>query len=476
MVQRVRRWVGAFVMATALVSAGAARASNDAERFWLEADDRGQAGARPDSFASLAKTLSPAVVNLRVTRDSFGDRVPHEVPPASASGFVISADGYIVTNFHVVESATSVKVGFLDGREMPARVIGRDREVDLALVKVDPPSPLQVAPLGDSDAAQVGDWVIAIGNPLGLEHSVTVGIVSAKGRRVNGKYDDYLQTDASINPGNSGGPLIDTRGRVVGINTMIRVYESSATGIAFAIPVNMIKPLLPQLRASGKVTRGYLGIQFQPLTDGLARGFGLASTEGALVGDVLPDTPAARAQIESGDVIVEFAGQKILTAQDLPRSVASVPPGTKVPVIVLRSGKRQGLDVTIDAVPVSPLTAEGEPQTDPLPEAPQDLPAGPAFGFKVEPSEVSASEASSKAGSSFGFGTKSRLLRVTEVDTSGPAARSGLQVGDIVLEVNGKGVESTSQMLKALESEAFPVIRVLRGSNTVYFALEKSAH
>jgi serine protease Do len=396
------------------------------------------------------------------------------VPPASASGFVISPDGYIVTNFHVVESASSVKVGFLDGREMPARVIGRDREVDLALVKVDPPSPLQVAPLGDSDAAQVGDWVIAIGNPLGLEHTVTVGIVSAKGRRVNGKYDDYLQTDASINPGNSGGPLIDTRGRVVGINTMIRVYESSATGIAFAIPVNMIKPLLPQLRASGKVTRGYLGIQFQQLTDGLARGFGLPSTEGALVGDVLPDTPAARAQIQSGDVIVEFAGQKIASAQDLPRSVASVPPGTKVSVVVLRNGKRQGLDTVIDAVPVSALTADGDPEPNPLPETPQDLPAGPSFGFKVEPSDVSASEASSKAGS--GFGSKSRLLRVTEVDTAGPAARSGLQVGDIVLEVNGKGVESTSHMLKALESEPFPVIRVLRGSNTVYFALEKSAH
>jgi serine protease Do len=461
MLQPSRRFTttALLALAAAALPGSPARAAAP-DPFWVEAE-RGPAQERPESFATLAEALSPAVVNIQVRRElDLGGRLPHPIP-ASASGFVISLDGYIITNNHVVEEADDLKVGFLDGTLLPGRVVGKDSETDLALLKVESAKPLPVAPLGDSSEARVGDWVVAIGNPLGLEHTVTVGILSAKGRRVSGKYDDYLQTDASINPGNSGGPLIDTRGRVIGINTMIRVYEQGATGIAFAIPINMAKGLLTQLRREGHVTRGYLGIQFQPLTDALARGFGLKSTEGALVGDVLPGTPADKAAIRSGDVIVEFDGQKIQSAQDLPRHVASVSPGTGVDLVVVRSGKTRKLRAVVGAVP----DAEEVARVVPAPES-RDSVAPSGWGF-----EVSTLDATAEGGA--GVPVTGGPLVVTRVEPDGPAARAGLEPKDVILQVNGQAVRSEAELLRALEGEPVPVLQTRRGENTIYRALEK---
>jgi serine protease Do len=461
MAHRTRRSLAAVCLVGAAL-AGTPAGAGPAENFWVEAAETGATGTaheRPESFAALAETLSPAVVNIRVTRAlDIGRGAPHEIP-ATASGFVISADGYIVTNNHVVEEAGDLKVGFLDGTELPGRVVGRDPDTDLALLKVDAAKRLVTAPLGDSTGARVGDWVIAIGNPLGLEHTVTVGIVSAKGRRVNGKYDDYLQTDASINPGNSGGPLIDTRGRVIGINTMIRVYEQGATGIAFAIPINLAKSLLGQLRESGRVTRGYLGIQFQPLNDALARGFRLESTRGALVGDVLPGTPAEKAAIRSGDVIVEFGGQQIDTAQDLPRCVAQIAPGTGVDVVVVRSGKRRTLRAVVTAAPATEEIADAKDEE----RTPNVSPAG--WGFQAR---QLGTETADRENTPEGSG-----LVVTEVDPNGPAARAGLQPRDVIVKVNGRDVKNEADLEKILDDEPFPVLQTRRGPKTIYRALER---
>ena len=421
--------------------------------------------------AEIYDRLSPGVVTILSLFKGGSSLLEDGGEGGQGSGFVLDGNGYIATNAHVVttekadgtEQADQVYIEFLDGNRVPAEIVGHDPNADVALLKVDAPKPLQVAPLGDSASSRVGDWVVAIGNPLGLEHTVTVGIVSAKGRRVNGKYDDYLQTDASINPGNSGGPLIDARGRVIGINTMIRVYEQGATGIAFAIPINMAKQVLAQLRREGHVTRGYLGIQFQPLNDALARGFGLKSAEGALVGDVLPGTPAEKASIRSGDVIVEFDGQKIETAQDLPRRVASVSPGSSVDLVVVRSGKKRTLRAVVGAVPDDEEVARAAP----APES-KDSAAPSGWGF-----EVSAVDTAAEGRESTPVPVTGGPLVVTKVEPDGPAARAGLQPKDVILKINGQDVRSEAELLDALEREPFPVLQTRRGENTIYRALEK---
>ena len=365
------------------------------EVFWDEGASASTPG-RPDSFAELAERLAPAVVfiegkkaeapgpQLRLPfpfreRDPFRDRDQDEQKrprstPFSGSGFVVSRDGYIVTNFHVVEQATDIKVGFLDGTKLTAEVVGRDPNTDLALLKVNAKGPLVTVPLGNSDAARVGDWVVAVGNPLGLDHSVTVGILSAKGRSIGRpQYDDFLQTDASINPGNSGGPLIDTAGRVIGVNTAMRVDSfGGATGIGFAIPINLVKSLLPQLKKDGLVTRGWLGVAIQKLTPTLATAFKLEDTNGALVGDIYAGSPA-EGKIQRGDVIVQFNGFPIKTMSDLPKRVAETPPGSRVDIVVVRDGKRKVVKTTIERRDEKKLAGNVEQPDEPAAEDPRTL-------------------------------------------------------------------------------------------------------
>lgn len=327
----------------------------------------------PLSFASLAKELNPAVVNINTTqliegfggfpspfregdpfeeffKRFFGDIFPPEYKQRSlGSGFIISRDGYIVTNNHVVENAQEIKITLMDGKRFDGKIIGRDSKTDLALIKINPKEDLPAAKFGDSEKLEVGDWVMAIGNPFGLGHTVTAGIVSAKGRIIGaGPYDDFIQTDASINPGNSGGPLFNLSGEVVGVNTAIL---GGAQGIGFATPINLAKEVISQLKEKGGVIRGWIGVSAQRLTPEIARSFNLKETNGALISEVAPQGPADRAGLMRGDIILEFDGKEVKQVEDLPRIVAATPVGKTVKVKVLRDGEIKTFSIAIERSP-----------------------------------------------------------------------------------------------------------------------------
>jgi serine protease Do len=448
-----------------------AAVAESAEPFWRESPG-GPAPGRPDSFAELAEKLSPAVVNIRTERKSvsglgsreqlleefFGRRLPQPErrfrTESTGSGFVLSSDGYIVTNHHVIEGADRIVVVLDSGDEIDAQVVGTDSKTDLALLKVEPSKELPSAPLGDSNEVRVGDWVMAIGNPFGLDHTVTVGILSAKGRNINsGPYDDFLQTDASINPGNSGGPLIDVQGRVVGINTAI---NAAGQGIGFAIPINMAKELLPQLREKGSVTRGWLGVQIQRVTPELAETFKLESSGGALVSQVFEDTPASRAELKRGDVIVEFDGHAIESYEDLPRRVAATRPGTEVSIVVVRDGERHTVTAVLDEME----QAEVEPTSGPSP--------GPEWGFDVQDLTPEARE-------SLGLSTDTKGVLVKEVDPDSRAASEGLQRGDLILEANHKAVSSVTDLEGVLSGKPEKLLLLIqRGDGTLFLVVHHS--
>jgi serine protease Do len=320
--------------------------SPSSDPFW---EKGGQAAPSPlasagaPGFADLAEQVSPGVVNIQTSR-TVSPQVPRQFEelwpffnlphggeqkvPSLGSGFVISSDGYIVTNNHVVEEVDSIKVAFQSGFELDAVVVGRDPKTDIALIKVEPEQALPALPLGNSDTVRPGEWVVAIGNPFGLSHTVTAGIVSALGRNIGqGPYDDFIQTDAAINPGNSGGPLLNLAGEVIGINTAI---NPRANTVGFSVPINVAKTILPQLRDSGHVTRGWLGVYIQQITPEIAEAMGLEGDDGALVSKVDPNGPAAGSGIERGDVIIEFDGRAIDKMNELPRIVASTPVGKAV--------------------------------------------------------------------------------------------------------------------------------------------------
>ncbi len=317
----------------------------------------------PSSFAPLIRAADPAVVSVSTlttarrapeTLDDLFRRFAEPPVPRQGvgSGFVVSADGEIVTNAHVVEGAQRVQVQIATGQVLDARLVGVDPMTDVALLRVDAPDDLPVLPLGDSDRLQVGDWVLAIGSPFGLTRSATAGIVSAKGRFIgSGPYDDFIQTDAAINPGNSGGPLIDLDGRVVGVNTAILAPSGGNVGIGFAIPANLARWVMEQLRERGRVVRGWLGIAVQAVTPDLARSFGLDRPRGALVADVTPGGPGARAGLRRGDVIVRFGDQTIKESRDLPTAVAMTDPGETVSITVVRDGDERTLRAVVGEMP-----------------------------------------------------------------------------------------------------------------------------
>jgi serine protease Do len=449
-----------------VISDKPAAAQDGDGRFWHEVAGPAQAAApRPTTFADLVERLSPAVVNIKTEQagrtgerelfeEFFGRQFRPRRPSGTGSGFVISADGYIVTNHHVVEAAEKVSVAFENGRELPAEVVGRDPKTDLALLKVKPDGELPAAPLGDSDGVRVGDWVMAIGNPFGLDHTVTVGILSARGRNINaGPYDDFLQTDASINPGNSGGPLIDLDGRVIGINTAI---NAAGQGIGFAIPINMAKDLLPQLKAHGSVTRGWLGVQIQKVTPALAESFGLAGPQGALVSQVFENSPAAKAKVERGDVIVEFNGHEIREFEDLPRRVAATPPGSDVEIVVLRGGKRVELSAQLDKMDAP----EAQPATE-------KTSTSEDWGFDAQ-------DLSDEIVSRLELPEDVRGALVTEVEPDSPAEEAGLRPQDVIVEVDRTPVEDVGDLEKALEgARKQAVLLVQRGEGTLFLALQR---
>ncbi len=329
------------------------------------------AAPAPESFAPLVKKEMPSVVNIstkqvvKVKQSSpfgdpqmddlfyrfFGGRPQREqVRQSLGSGFIISSDGYILTNNHVVDMAKDIKVALADGRVLEAKLVGKSREIDIALIKVDA-ADLPAVSLGDSDGLEVGDWVVAIGNPFGLSHTVTAGIVSAKGRVIGaGPYDDLIQTDAAINPGNSGGPLFNTKGEVVGINTMIL---AAGQNLGFAVPITMVKTVLPSIREKGRPDMGWLGVSAQPVTPDIAAAIGLQEAVGAIINGITKGSPAEKAGLQRGDVIVELDGKKILDPAELPRMVAFGHIGKTVVLKVIRQGKSVDISAVIDMKPES---------------------------------------------------------------------------------------------------------------------------
>jgi serine protease Do len=343
-----------------------------ASPFWRE--ELGQAPLPPALaiWVELARLVKPAVANVSTTqrtpprdgpedffRRFFGEPAPGSRARQSlGSGFVVSADGYVVTNVHVVRGASEIVVRLADHSEHRARLVGSDPKTDIALLKIDA-SGLATLPFGDSDRLQVGEPVMAIGNPFGLEQTVTTGIVSAKERFIGaGPYDDFIQTDASVNPGNSGGPLVDSRGALVGINTAIFSQTGGSVGIGFAVPVNIAKEVLPQLRTSGKVVRGYLGVAVAPVTPEIRRTLDLPASRGALVAEVVQRSPAAQAGITSGDVITAFQDVPIQSPNELTRRVGGTPPGTQVAVRVARRGGEHALTVTLGRLSDDPAAED----------------------------------------------------------------------------------------------------------------------
>jgi len=352
-------------------------------------DDSGafsaKSGAAPSrsspDFVTLAKKLQPIVVNVSTTQiapgpppgarpdpeedpmNQFLERFFGQRPPSGSSqqrsslgsGFIIGSDGSIVTNAHVVEKAKKIIVKLSDKREFEAKLLGKDLKTDVAVIKIDSKESLPTAELGDSEQLEVGEWVMAVGNPFGLDSSVTSGIVSAKGRHIGaGPYDNFIQTDTPINPGNSGGPLVNLRGQVVGINMAIVSQTGGNIGIGFATPINLIKEVLPQLEAKGKVTRGWVGIAIQEVTPDLADAFGLQKPHGALVAKVITGGPAERGGIKVGDVITEYDGQQVKEANDFPLMVARTQVNKEVQVKVVREGKNVPFRVTVSEMPEAP--------------------------------------------------------------------------------------------------------------------------
>lgn len=428
------------------------------------------AAAPPPDFAKLSKKLKPTVVNISTSKTIASQRRQHsgmdpfqeyfekffEMPRQQhpqkqknlGSGFIISDDGFIITNNHVVNGADEIKVKLSDGREFRAEVKGGDEKFDLALLKIQAKGQLPVATLGDSDKLEIGEWVMAIGNPFGLAQTVTAGIVSAQGRVIgSGPYDDFIQTDASINPGNSGGPLFNLNGEVIGINTAIL---AGGQGIGFAIPVNMAKSILTQLKEKGKVTRGWLGVSLQAVTPDLAQSFGLENEKGGLVAEVMEDSPAEKAGLKGGDIILEFDGHAIHEMNELPRLVASTAVGKKVNVLVLRDGKQETVPVTIAQL------KEGSEEDNTL--------NSDKLGVKVGQLPPDRAKQMGLQGG----------VMVTDVQPDSLAERAGFQEGDVIKEINGARISSVADYSKAVASVKkgqFMKVLLRRGHASLFAAV-----
>jgi serine protease Do len=433
----------------------------------------GQTVQAPD-WVAIAKALKPAVVNVSTKKMESGPSVPKGMDPddpfsqffrqferrphavrSLGSGFIIHADGYIVSNNHVVDGASEIRVRLSDGRELPAKVLGRDPKTDLVLLKIEATG-LPTIPVGDSSTLEAGAPVMAIGNPFGLAQTVTTGIVSGTGRVIGGgPYDDFIQTDASINPGNSGGPLINARGQAIGINAAIFSQSGGSIGIGFAIPVNLAKPVLTQLADSGRVVRGWLGVAIQPVTPELAKSLKLSDSTGALVSSVTDDSPAEKAGLKAGDVIVEFNGERVAKADRLPSAVAVTPVGREVPISIVRDGKPLKLTAKIGE----------QAETREAAAKPERAPA--KLGLSVEPvTPRLAREMKLKD-------TQGVIVRAVEEDS--PAAEAGIQAGDVIVEVDRHTVRNADDMRRRLDDHAkgTPVLMLLhRGESSLFVTID----
>jgi serine protease Do len=437
------------------------------------------------AFAAVAKKVSPAVVFVQVEKDAveqentysqpfdddlfrrfFGEPFSHQrrrptprrhpKAVAQGSGFIISQDGYIITNNHVVEGAGKVTVKLQDDRQFTAEVIGTDKRADVALIKIDADN-LATVPMGDSDKLQVGEWVIAVGNPFGLSHTITAGIVSAKGRNSVGinDYEDFIQTDAAINPGNSGGPLVNLDGEVVGMNTAIFSKSGGYMGIGFAIPVNMVKSIEKQLQKSGSVTRGYLGVMIQQLTPELANSFGMSQKSGVLVAQVTDGSAAKKAGLKRGDVVVAFDGKEVHDVGNFRNRVAMLAPDTETLVTVIRDGKRKKLDITIGSLPEGNMNAGGS-------------------GLNLDKLGFAVQNIDSDMARKYGYAATKGVM-VTKVQSGSVAAMVGMKPGTLILEVNRQPVKNVRELQKYIGDEKSSVLLLIsngQGSRFVVLKVE----
>ena len=440
----------------------------------------------PDSFAELAAKQAHVAVNISTTktvkpmqrfspfqgrelkdffgdeffRHFFGQRPEQEMKQTSlGSGVVVSEDGYILTNNHVVADADEILVTLSDKKKYEAKIIGRDPKTDLALIKIKTENTIPFAKLGDSDKLMVGDWVVAIGNPFGFGSTVTAGIVSAKGRVIGaGPYDNFIQTDASINPGNSGGPLFNLDGEVIGINTAIVSQSGGNVGIGFAIPVNMAKSVMPQLKERGKVIRGWLGVSIQAVTQEIKEKFDLKTEEGALIAEVTKGSPADEGGLKMGDVIVVFDGKKVKAMKNLPSIVAETPVGKEVEILVIRKGKEKKLTVRVGEL------KEEAKRAATIPAIEED------FGLSVQ-------ELTPELAESLGLKGEKGVV-ISGIKNGSPASEAGLQRGDLVQEIEHESVESMDdykRIMKESSSKKQILLVVKHRGHSRYVVLKREA-
>ncbi len=437
----------------------------------------------PQSFAELVDKLMPTVVNITTTQNvpQQGPRLRDmpQLPPGSpfeelfkeffdkrggeeqkrrgtslGSGFIIDGEGYIITNNPVIQGAEDITVILRDDTQLKAKLVGTDARADVALLKVEPPNkkPLPAAKFGDSEKVRVGDWVVAIGNPFGLGHSVTAGIISARGRAIsNESLDDYLQTDAAINKGNSGGPLFNADGEVIGVNTAIFSPSGTNAGLAFSIPSNMVKQIAEQLREFGKVKRGWIGVSYQSVTDDIADSFALDRARGVLVANVVADGPASKAGLKRNDIILNFAGQEVPELRRVPRLVANARVGSTVDVVVWRQGKEVSLKLRIgeqDEPEKQNVSAQGAPKKPAEPDQ--------AVTSTIEQLGLTLQKPSDQLREKYGLADNVKGLVVTKVALNSPAAEKQLQPGDVILEVDQKAVttpQEVSEIVAKLQAQ-----------------------
>jgi serine protease Do len=430
----------------------------------------------PPSFAAVAKQVQGAVVNINTEQTVQGGQDPFSrffgfggdegsrTQRSLGSGFVVDPAGLVLTNNHVVEHATRIRVRINSGRQMDATVVGTDPQTDLAVLRVKTSDSLPALKLAAADDTQVGDWVLAFGSPFGLEHTMTAGIISAKGRVIGaGPYDNFLQTDAAINPGNSGGPLVNLRGEAVGINTIIYSQSGGFEGVGFAIPAVLAQGIYHQLVTSGKVTRGWLGVSTQELTPELAKAFSVPAGRGVVVAQVEPGSPAASAGLRTGDILLEYNGQPVNSMRDLSLAVAATRAGTPSKLTVLRQGQQVALSVRVGE---RPQVAE---------ERDRELPRAAGTG-EQQPGKlgVSIANVTPDVAQELGLSSNEGAL-ITEVRPGGPAENAGLRPGDVIREMNRTAVRSAADVSAGMRNArggSTVLLRVERQGSALYVAVE----
>lgn len=469
----------------------------------LAAPHMAQARGAPESFADLAEGLLPSVVNISTTQSldkggatdaGPGEDMMPQFPPGSpfedmfrdffdrhkmapngqsqpsmrrvtslGSGFVIDPSGYIVTNNHVIQNAEEITVILHDDTNLPAKVVGRDSKTDLAVLKVTPPRPLTAIKWGDSDKLRIGDWVLAIGNPFGLGGSVTAGIISARARDINaGPYDDFLQTDAPINRGNSGGPIFSMNGDVIGVATAILSPSGGSVGIGFAIPASMAQAVVAQLKDHGKIRRGWIGVRIQNVNDDIAKSLGLEKSRGALVSKVMPNSPASKAGLQTGDVILSFDGKDINEMRRLPRIVAETPIDRQVSLNFWRKGRQESTKMTIAEMEVTP---EDEDE-----DAPKPAKAEKAETGTVKTLGITVSKLTQELRRRNDINDKTQGVLITAVSEDGPAADKGVRPGSVLIEVNQQPVDTVPEAVSAMNDA---VARAHRENRPVLLLIEQ---